>query len=125
MPEEKGSPARHEATDVPMSIIWIGVPALVVTVSVMTLAVLWLFPNGTVDRTLHLPLPHYPAPELQVSPRDDMSHFRARELQQLNGGGWIDKAQGTVHIPIDEAMRQIAREGIEGWPTPSTEASSK
>jgi hypothetical protein len=125
MPEETRSSARHETTDVPMSIIWIGVPGLIVTVILMALLILWMFPNGTVDRTPHLPLPHYPMPELQVSPRDDMNRFRAQELQQLNKAGWVNKAQGTVHIPIDDAMRQVAQDGIEGWPTPSPQAASK
>jgi hypothetical protein len=125
MPEEGGSPARHETSDVPMSIVWIGVPVLIATVTLMALLILWMFPNGTVDRTLHLPLPHYPAPELQVNPRDDMSRFRANELQHLNGTGWVDDAHGTVHIPIDDAMRQVAKDGIDGWPTPSTPAGFK
>jgi hypothetical protein len=125
MPEDTDSPARHEKSDVPMSMIWIGVPALIVTVVSMALLILWLFPNGTVDRTLHLPLPHYPAPELQVSPRDDMNRFRAQELQHLNGTGWVNEAQGTVHIPIDEAMRQIAQSGINGWPTTEPQGRSE
>jgi hypothetical protein len=125
MPEEAGSPARHESSDVPMSIVWIGVPALIATVTLMALLILWMFPNGTVDRTLRLPLPHYPAPELQVNPREDMNRLRARELQRLNGTGWVDEAQGSVHIPIDEAMRQIAKGGIDGWPTPSIQAGSR
>jgi hypothetical protein len=125
MPEETSSPARHETSDVPLRIVWIGVPGLIVIVVLMTLLILWMFPNGTVDRTLHLPLPHYPTPELQVSPRDDMARFSAQELQQLNGTGWVDEARGTVHIPIDDAMRKIAADGIEGWPTPSTQEESK
>lgn len=124
MPEETGSPARHERSDVPMSVIWIGAPALVATVVTMALLILWMFPNGTVDRTLHLPLSHYPNPQLQVSPRDDMNHFRASELRYLNGTGWVDRAHGRVHIPIDDAMREVAQSGIQGWPTPAAQAAS-
>jgi hypothetical protein len=100
--EETSSPARHESSDVPMTILWIGAPALIFTVLLATLLILWLFPNGSVDRTLHLPLPHYPAPELQVSPRQDMDLFRRQETQQRSS--------------IDRAMHQVAADGIEGWP---------
>jgi hypothetical protein len=89
---------------------------LIAMVIVMTLLVLWLFPGRTVDRTIHLPLPHYPPPELQVSPRNDMAAFRAQEMRWLNSTGWVDKARGVAHIPIEDAMREVAQEGIAGWP---------
>jgi len=117
MADESALPsARHEPTDVSPRLIWIGAPALIVVVVALTLLVLALFPGGTIDRTLHLPLPHFPAPELQVNPRGDMESFRAGELRWLNGTGWVDKAHGVAHIPIEEAMRQVEAEGIEGWP---------
>jgi hypothetical protein len=109
-------PARHESTDVGERVIWIGMPLLIVVVVGLALLVFWLFPGQTTDRTLQLPLPRYPTPQLQVSPRDDMSNFLARELHWLNSSGWVDKQRGIVHIPIDEAMRRVAQEGIAGWP---------
>ncbi len=109
-------PPRHEPTDVSARVIWIGMPLLIATVVALALLVLWLFPGRTIDRTLQLPLPRYPTPELQVSPRDEMTNFRERELRWLNSSGWVDKQRGVAHIPIDEAMRNIAREGIAGWP---------
>jgi hypothetical protein len=109
-------PPRHEPTDVGDRVIWVGAPALIATVIVMALLVLWLFPGRTVDRTMHLPLAHYPRPELQVSPRDDMARFRAQQLQWLNSAGWVDKTRGIAHIPIEDAMREVAEEGIAGWP---------
>jgi hypothetical protein len=108
---ENDKPARHETSDVPLSIAWIGVPGLIVTVLLAVLLIRWMFPNGTTDRTLHLPLPRYPSPELQVSPRDDMNRFRAQELPQ--------------RIPIDRAMRQLAADGIEGWPAPVPQGSAQ
>ena len=109
-------PPRHEPTDVSERIIWIGIPVFVVAVVALTLLVLWLFPGRTVDRTLHLPLPRYPDPVLQVSPRDDMAKFRGQELHRLNSAGWVDKQRGIVHMPVDDAMRKVASEGIEDWP---------
>ena len=70
------------------------------------------------DQGRRLELPKFPYPQLQPSPRESMARFYAEEMQRLNGTGWIDKAKRTVHIPIKDAMRKIAQEGIPGWPAP-------
>ena len=117
-------PPTHEPTDVSPRVIWIGVPALIITVVALALLVLWLFPGRTIDRTMHLPLPHYPRPELQPNPREDFRQFHAAKLQQLNSTGWLDRAHGIAHIPISDAMREVATEGISDWPPPPNPAPS-
>jgi len=116
MPEKVLSPARHEPTDVDARFILIGVPLFVGTVIALALLVLWLFPGAVIDRTMRLPLPQYPNPQLQPDPRADMAKFYSEEMRWLNGSGWIDKAHGVTHIPISEAMRLVVQEGIPGWP---------
>ncbi len=81
------------------------------------LLTLWAFPGALLDRTIRPPLPIYPAPQLQPSPRADMQRFYAVEMQRLNSTGWVDRARGAVHIPIAQAMGDVARDGIAGWPT--------
>jgi hypothetical protein len=34
--------------------------------------------------------------------------WRAERKAHLEGYGWVDRGKGVVHIPIDQAMRQIA-----------------
>ena len=60
--------------------------------------------------------PDYPSPKLQGNPAADMLAFRTAELARLNSFGWDDQAKGIGHIPIDDAMRQIAASGIPDWP---------
>lgn len=115
---EKLLAARHEESDVGPAIIWIGAPLLLVSVLALALLVLWLYPQAMSDQSGRLTLPQYPDPQLQPSPRQTMTQFYAEEMQRLNGTGWIDKTKGTVHIPIGDAMRKIADEGIQGWPEP-------
>ena len=91
---------------------------LIVTVAALGGLVLWLYPSATSHRTVQLPVPTYPSPRLQPNPRDDMARFYAEEMQRLNGTGWVDKAHGVVHIPIADAMKLVAKEGIPGWPAP-------
>lgn len=109
--------ARREESDVGEGFIW-GAFALLLGVLVATvLLVLWMFPQSLRDRTIGLPLPVYPAPRLQTSPRADMQRFYAQEMGRLNSTGWVDQAHGVVHIPIADAMRKVAQDGIPGWPT--------
>ncbi len=75
-----------------------------------------LFPKEVRDQRFARPFPKFPEPVLQPSPPVDMQQFYAQEMQRLNSAGWVDKAAGTVHIPIDQAMRSVVAEGIPGWP---------
>jgi hypothetical protein len=120
MPEKVLSPARHEPTDVTERFILIGVPLVLGTVIALALLVLWLFPGSMIEGSMRGSLPHYPNPQLQPNPREDMAKFYQEEMGRLNGTGWIDKTHGIAHIPISDAMRLVAQEGIAGWPT-STE----
>ena len=90
---------------------------------IVTLGVLWLFPLPSTDRTLNAPLPHYPEPRLQPSPRQEMQRFLAAEYEQLTTYGWVDQAHQIVHIPIDVAMNRIAQSGIPGWPESAAQSA--
>jgi hypothetical protein len=46
-----------------------------------------------------------PEPRLQRFPREDILNFRLGEEAVLHNYGWVDRSAGTVHIPIQEAMR--------------------
>src|SRR5262249_46053446 len=54
---------------------------------------------------------HPPVPMLEVHPERDLTTFRQREDTQLHSYGWIDRAAGTVHIPIERAIDQMAADG--------------
>lgn len=56
------------------------------------------------------PMP--PEPRLQASPHKDLKAMRAREDWELNHYFWVDKAKGTVAIPIERAMDILASRGI-------------
>lgn len=57
-------------------------------------------------------------PRLQVDPNRDLEEFRRHEEALLTSYGWVDRDKGIVHIPIDEALAKVAREGIPDWPAP-------
>ena len=65
-------------------------------------------PEGTV-------LP--PAPLLQPSPEVEMDEMLAAEERELSSYGWVDRERGIVRIPIDEAIDQLAAEGLPQFET--------
>jgi hypothetical protein len=109
-------PARHEAADIGVRLLWIGVPAILCGVLLLCAMVLTLYPGSTTDRTLSLPVPHFPAPELQPDPVSEMDRLRASQLRQLNSTGPVEGEPQLQHIPIGDALRQVADEGIADWP---------
>jgi hypothetical protein len=58
------------------------------------------------------------APQLEITPRDDLRRFERSEAQFEQSYGWTDRSKGTVRIPISRAMHLLAERGLPGWPTP-------
>jgi hypothetical protein len=53
-----------------------------------------------------------PSPRLQTQPYKDVMQLKAEQRGVLNSYGWIDKANGVVHIPIDRAMQLTIERGL-------------
>ena len=53
-----------------------------------------------------------PAPRLQVTPVQDLEHYRAGQDQELTSYGWVDQKGGVVRIPIDRAMDLLIEKGL-------------
>lgn len=117
--------ARREARDVSARFIAIAFTMLLTGVATVGLLCWWIFPGAPHHDLLPAPAPApaYPAPRLQASPRQDMAAFYRAEMVRLNSVGWVDRANGIVHIPIEQAMRMIAKDGIKDWPKPSPPTS--
>jgi hypothetical protein len=116
MAEPHLPPARHETEDVTFPFLLAGFASVLTTVLLCCFVAMWIFPTAKVDRRLGGPLPEYPAPRLQVNPQADLKAFLDKEMQRLNTAGWVDRAHGIVHIPISDAMRRVAKQGIPDWP---------
>jgi hypothetical protein len=52
-----------------------------------------------------------PAPRLQQKPRNELYDFRLEEQRLLEGYGWMNRNDGIVHIPIEDAMRLTVERG--------------
>jgi hypothetical protein len=53
-----------------------------------------------------------PAPLLQRDPVADMTQMREREDRELNQAAWIDRQQGTVRLPVADAIDIVAARGV-------------
>ncbi len=115
--EQDLPPARHEGTDVGFRVLLVaGVLMLLALGGVLGFAA-WLYPGAQTDKIL-MPANNetFPAPRLQPDVAADMARFRAEQLQQLNGAYWLDQERNRVHMPIADAMRDVAARGIPDWP---------
>ena len=96
----------------PVAVVYIGALVLIVICCFVLIAA---YPTSLPDvgRTLRIAPP---GPRLQTSPQDDLQRFRAQEDKRLNTYYWIDKKNGVVHIPIEQAMQDLVKTGVAGFP---------
>ena len=105
----------YEASDWRIGAIGVVLAVVLAVVAIAVLALLAGFPIATsdVERRLATALPD---PALQTDPAQDLAKLRAREDQALNAYYWLDRANGIVHIPIAQAMREVVARGLDGFP---------
>jgi hypothetical protein len=113
--------ATYEHTDATIGIIvkflfWLAVSAVLVHIGLAGLYAL------LIDRALERGEQRYPlaaaqgerlppAPRLQQKPRNELYDFQQTERTLLEGYGWMNRSEGVVHIPIEEAMRLTVERG--------------
>jgi hypothetical protein len=114
----------HQPADEPLKPlipIALGLLALlVISAFVLILA----YPHTTSDVTRKLSI-NPPGPRLQTDEQGDLQRFRADEERRLDTYYWIDKQKGIVHVPIEQAMKQLVATGIPDFPKASAQASQK
>jgi hypothetical protein len=65
------------------------------------------------------------APGSSSSPSEDIRRFREREDQMLDSYGWIDRQNGVIHIPIEQAKRLILQRGLPAMPPSAAQGAEK
>lgn len=54
-----------------------------------------------------------PEPRIEPEPWQQLVTVRAREDHILSSYAWIDKKDGVVRIPIDQAIDELAKKGLQ------------
>lgn len=56
--------------------------------------------------------PAPPPPRLQTNPVADLERMLSEQKFYLNSYGWVDRRAGIVHIPIEQAIDEVAAHGL-------------
>ena len=64
-------------------------------------------------------------PRLQVLPEVELAELRAQEDAILGSYAWVEKDRGIARIPIDEALRIVAEQGLPTFPVSEDEEGSE
>ena len=104
-------PARHEPRGCCVRYLLFGLAGTLAGNTGELAVWLWMYPGITLDQRLRGPVPQYPQPRLQTDPARGPAPLRRQRIERLNCSGWVDRAHGIAHIPIDDAMRRIAQRG--------------
>ena len=104
-----------EKTDAPLGLYAALAAGLMAFFIVSVVALRFIYP-GAVSGPSDAPRSQSAKPALQIDAPADLAAHRAAEQRALTSYGWVDRQAGTVHIPIDQAMRDVAASGIKDWP---------
>ena len=112
---EDNPKTAFEKSDWPLGIVgWVLVGTFIFLV-IAPFVLIGAFPRAVSDVSRALTV-EPPQPRLQTDPSEDLARFLVDEDKRLNTYYWIDKEKGIVHIPIEQAMQELAEEGIDGFP---------
>jgi hypothetical protein len=112
---------RYEQSDVRAGAIVRFAIGLVLVVGLASVALLGLFALLARQQRRNDPPPpplaqeagrRPPGPRLQASPLQEFERLRAEQEKELTSYGWVDAKAGIVHIPIDEAIKRVAQQGV-------------
>jgi hypothetical protein len=116
----------YEHSDANVGLIVASLVALLVALGLVLVFVTWFGVRVTgepivVERPQDLvnrlnPAPTPPPPRLEASSGADFAAYRAAALERLSSYGWVDRQSGTVSIPINQAMDEIAQRGLPARP---------
>ena len=119
---------RHETSDVDIRSVLRFAAGLLVAAILIDVTVWGLFGYFTAREARRV-APEYPLapkedvrvppePRLQPvapewrTPRQDLAALRAKDRDVLTTYGWVNRNDGEVRIPIDEAMKLVVQRGL-------------
>ena len=117
-PQPPGGPGYEVRDANPAAIVKFGV-VLAIVLIVVAIGMRWVFGYFAETQTLGPAASPFenartlpPQPRLQVMPGADIHDYWEREQEILKSYGWVDKQNGVVRIPIEQAMRLTLERGL-------------
>ena len=107
----------HEKSEVSVRFIVISLVVLLVGTFLVSLLVIGIFQffshtYQTQESAKQSQQQIPPQPRIEVEPWQQLLDVHAREDHVLSSYAWVDKQQGVVRIPIDQAMDALAKKGL-------------
>jgi hypothetical protein len=109
--------AGHEQSEVSVRFIVVSLGVLLIGTFLVALLVVGIFRffSNTYQtqesaRQSQQQIP--PEPRIEVEPYQQLLDVHAREDHVLKSYAWVDKSQGIVRIPIDQAIDALAKKGL-------------
>lgn len=112
---EDNPKTAFEKSDWPLGTIGLALLGILIFLAIAPFVLMGAFPRAVSDVSRALTV-EPPQPRLQTDPSEDLARFLVDEDKRLSTYYWIDKKKGIVHIPIEQAMQELAEEGIVGFP---------
>ncbi len=107
----------HEQSEVDVRTIVISLAALLVGAMLAALLTIGIFRYfhtvNRVDETAkENPQQVPPEPRVEERPYEQLIGVKAREEHALTSYAWVDKKEGTVRVPIANAIEMLAQKGL-------------
>jgi hypothetical protein len=109
------SDVDFERSDMSVAVIAVLAIAVLAYICLAPFALTRIYRSALGDASRQLTI-NPPAPKLQLDAPADLAALNARETTQLASYGWIDRAKGIAHIPLAQAMQDVAAHGIPDFP---------
>lgn len=104
----------REVNDVNARAVALGALALLGAIALALLIAAWAWhawlpdgsatgPNGKIDFSI-------PSPQLASAPQADRAAYFKEKEALISSYDWLDRKQGIARIPVEEAMRILARQ---------------
>jgi hypothetical protein len=108
----------HEQSEVDVRTIVVSLAALLMGAMMVALLTIGIFryfhAENKVDQTAkENPQQIPPEPRVEERPYEQLISVRAREERILNSYAWVDKKEGTVRVPISNAIDMLAQKGLQ------------
>ena len=114
-PRARNPNIAYERSDWHIGAIGVTLLGIFLFLVIAPVVLILAYPRAVSDVSRRLTV-EAPPPGLQTNPAQDLANFEAAQNKALNDYYWIDKQNGVVHIPIEQAMKKLARDGIDGFP---------